>query len=132
VGGEPRVWLSITGHGRAEPHGRRVAFGDDAAVAGGLVAWDGDRPCFVADAAPDPAAGLLAATAVVDRLLAGGRWLVDVALSRTAALLASGETTVAWSGAVVSPTARRPAGRAAALGADTDSVLAELRRGERS
>jgi len=122
----PRVWLSITGHGRADPHGRRVAFGDDAAVAGGLVAWDGDRPCFVADAVPDPASGLLAAAAVVERLLAGGRWIVDVALSRTAALLASGETTGARSGTVASPTARPLAGRAAALGADTERVLAEV------
>ena len=34
-----QVWLSITGYGRATPE--RVAFGDDAAVAGGLVGWDG-------------------------------------------------------------------------------------------
>ena len=32
-----QVWLSITGYGRAEAD--RVAFGDDAAVAGGLVGW---------------------------------------------------------------------------------------------
>ena len=32
-----QVWLSITGYGRAAPE--RVAFGDDAAVAGGLVGW---------------------------------------------------------------------------------------------
>ena len=38
--GSTRVWLSITGHGRTEPHRHRVGFGDDAAVAGGLVARD--------------------------------------------------------------------------------------------
>jgi crotonobetainyl-CoA:carnitine CoA-transferase CaiB-like acyl-CoA transferase len=32
-----QVWLSITGYGRSMPE--RVAFGDDAAVAGGLVGW---------------------------------------------------------------------------------------------
>jgi crotonobetainyl-CoA:carnitine CoA-transferase CaiB-like acyl-CoA transferase len=32
-----QVWLSITGYGRSAPE--RVAFGDDAAVAGGLVGW---------------------------------------------------------------------------------------------
>lgn len=32
-----QVWLSITGYGRSVPE--RVAFGDDAAVAGGLVGW---------------------------------------------------------------------------------------------
>ena len=34
-----QVWLSITGHGRDEPD--RVAFGDDAAIAGGLTGWTG-------------------------------------------------------------------------------------------
>ena len=34
AGDGPRVWTSITGYGRAS---NRVAFGDDAAVAGGLV-----------------------------------------------------------------------------------------------
>jgi hypothetical protein len=37
----PRVWLSITGYGRADAAAHRVAFGDDAAVAGGLVADPG-------------------------------------------------------------------------------------------
>ena len=44
-----QVWLSITGYGRGDGDGdgdvawaERVAFGDDAAVAGGLVGWAGD------------------------------------------------------------------------------------------
>jgi hydroxymethylglutaryl-CoA lyase len=41
----------------------RVAFGDDAAVGGGLVVWDADGPCFCADAVADPVAGLVAAAA---------------------------------------------------------------------
>ena len=40
-----RVWLSITGYGRDLPV--RVAFGDDAAVAGGLVAYAEQGPVFI-------------------------------------------------------------------------------------
>jgi crotonobetainyl-CoA:carnitine CoA-transferase CaiB-like acyl-CoA transferase len=117
----PPVWLSITGHGRAS---NRVAFGDDAAVAGGLVAHDATGPMFCADAIADPATGLLAATAVIDRLTAGGRWLVDVALARTAARMATG-VALTWEGEVAPPRARPPAGRAAPLGRDTRRVLDE-------
>jgi CoA-transferase family III len=120
--GTARVWLSITGHGRDDPHRHRVAFGDDAAVAGGLVARDAIGPVFCADAIADPATGLLAATAVIDRLTAGGRWLVDVALTRAAALMATG-AAVRWQGAVDLPRARPAAGRAAPLGRDTRRVL---------
>ena len=108
--GRTQVWCSITGHGRSGAAARRVGFGDDAAVAGGLVAYDGDgAPVFCADAAADPASGLVAAAAIVDRLAAGGRWLVDVALARTASFLAAGVTTVApWTGQVAVPRVRRP------------------------
>lgn len=79
-----RVWLSITSHGRDQP--LRVGFGDDAAVAGGLVAYDEQGPVFAADAAADPITGLIGAVAVLDRLASGGRWLIDLALSHAAAL----------------------------------------------
>src|SRR5215469_16991054 len=39
-----QVWLSITGHGRDRPD--RVSFGDDAAVAGGLVGRADGEPVF--------------------------------------------------------------------------------------
>ena len=81
----PAVWLTITGHGAAR---NRVGFGDDAAVAGGLVAWDGDRPCFVADAVADPITGLLAAAEVLEALAAGARRYLDVAMAGVAALAA--------------------------------------------
>ena len=84
----PRVWVSITGHGRTGAGRDRVAFGDDAAVAGGLVVADRAGPCFCADAAADPAAGLVAAAACLDALAVGGRWLVDVAMAGVAASLA--------------------------------------------
>lgn len=50
----PRVWISITGHGRSGEHRDRVAFGDDAAVAGGLVCWDDRGPSSVPTRSPIP------------------------------------------------------------------------------
>jgi len=74
------TWVSITGHGRAAPGEDWVAFGDDAAVAAGLVAWDGTgSPVFCADAVADPLTGLHAtAAALATRRRGGG--LVDVNL----------------------------------------------------
>jgi hypothetical protein len=86
--GAPRVWLSITGHGRRSRNGQRVAFGDDAAVAGGLVCWDDDGPCFCADAVADPASGLVAAAAVLEALSGPDRVVIDVAMAGVAAHLA--------------------------------------------
>lgn len=83
-----RVWLSITGYGRTDPEPGRVAFGDDAAAAGGLVAYDPalpDTPLFVGDAIADPLTGITAAQAVLDALGDGGGVLVDVALAGVAA-----------------------------------------------
>jgi hypothetical protein len=60
------VWASITGYGYAGEWRDRVAFGDDAAVAGGLAVAAGgrDAPVFVGDAPADPLAGMHAALAV--------------------------------------------------------------------
>jgi crotonobetainyl-CoA:carnitine CoA-transferase CaiB-like acyl-CoA transferase len=84
----PRVWLSITGHGRKEPYRNWVGFGDDAAVAGGLVAWWRDAPCFLGDAIADPLTGIAGAGAVLDALRDGGRWLIDCNLAGVAAYVA--------------------------------------------
>jgi len=90
--GGPQVWAAITGHGRDDGRheGRdagpgRIGFGDDAAVAGGLVASDGSGPVFCADAIADPCSGLAAAAACVEALAEGGRWLLDVSLAHVAA-----------------------------------------------
>jgi hypothetical protein len=77
------TWVSITGHGRSS---NRVAFGDDAAVAGGLVA----EGCFIADAVCDPLTGAHAALAAWSGLLTGGRRMIDLAMSQVAA------SAVAW------------------------------------
>ena len=77
------VWVAITGHGWASD---RVAFGDDAAAAGGLVRWTaGGAPRFIGDAVADPLAGMAAAAAAMGALAAGGGVLVDVSLAGVAA-----------------------------------------------
>jgi crotonobetainyl-CoA:carnitine CoA-transferase CaiB-like acyl-CoA transferase len=124
----PRVWVSITGHGRAHPQRDWTAFGDDAAVSGGLVSWHEGDPCFCADAVADPASGLVAAAAALDALAAGGRWLLDVAMAGVAAHLA-GPTLPAGDPPPAAPPPPVPVpapGRAAELGRHTAEVLAEL------
>jgi hypothetical protein len=92
----PRVWLSITAHGRTGPQRDWVGFGDDAAVAGGLVAWWRDEPCFVADAVADPLAGIAGAGAVMDALRRGGRWLIDCNLASVSAHVAAAARGEPW------------------------------------
>ena len=88
-----RVWLSITGHGRSWPGRDWVAFGDDAAVAGGLVGRDADGgPVFCGDAIADPITGLAGAVAVLRALEAGGGKLIDLSMSRAAGAVAAGGT----------------------------------------
>ena len=89
------VWISITGYGRCGPWRNRVAFGDDAAVAAGLVDLD-DRgvPGFVGDAVADPLSGLTAAALALDALRAGGGVVIDVALREVARAAATGRPVV--------------------------------------
>ena len=145
-----QVWLSITGYGRAMPD--RVAFGDDAAVAGGLVGWTNGEaapePVFCADAIADPLAGVCGALAVARSVAAGGGELIDLSMRDVAAAFAAapppahGPHEVGPDGFVTCPRSgrrqavlppRRPvpppgpmARYAADLGADTSAVLAWL------
>jgi crotonobetainyl-CoA:carnitine CoA-transferase CaiB-like acyl-CoA transferase len=121
-----RVWLSITGYGRGEPERNWVAFGDDAAVAGGLVGWDAEGPCFCADAVADPTTGLVAAAACLSALRDGGRWLLDVAMARVAASLAGPTVAVTSTSACAPPRSRPARGPARPPGADTVSVLSTM------
>lgn len=85
------TWVSITGYGRSVADGQRIAFGDDAAVAGGLVVRDAaGRPAFCADAVADPMTGLLAAAAAHRSVSRGGGHLVDVAMAAVAKSLMIG------------------------------------------
>lgn len=77
------VWIAITAHGWDSD---RVGFGDDCAVAGGLL---GEGPCFLGDALADPLTGLEAALAALDHLARGERGLIDLPLARVAASYAA-------------------------------------------
>lgn len=81
--GRERTWLQITGHGSQSPE--RVAFGDDAAAVGGLVAADELGPVFAGDAIADPLTGLLGALAVTGARLEPASALVRVGMSQVAA-----------------------------------------------
>ena len=84
------VWVAVSGYGFAGPAAERVAFGDDAAAAGGLVRWTpGGAPRFLGDALADPVTGLAAAVGALKGLDEGGGVLVDVALARSAGAAAS-------------------------------------------
>jgi hypothetical protein len=83
------VWTAITGYGWEGPQSHQVAFGDDAAAAGGLVRWREGHPEFMGDALADPLTGLAAAAGTLKALALGGGMLVDVALARTAAGVAA-------------------------------------------
>jgi crotonobetainyl-CoA:carnitine CoA-transferase CaiB-like acyl-CoA transferase len=136
-----QVWLSITGYGRDVPG--RVAFGDDAAVAGGLVGRADGEPVFCADAVGDPLTGACGALAVAKSLAAGGGELIDLPMRAVAAAFAAAEVpdhgthevhadaavechALRLRQPVLPPRAPVVSGTARALGADTDAVLAGL------
>lgn len=115
-----RTWLRLTGHG---PESDRPAFGDDAAVAGGLVGQTPSGPVFCGDALADPLTGLEAALAVGESLASGGGHLIDVAMAGVAARYAALPLRPSTSGCEVLPPAQ-PAASASgpSLGADNARV----------
>jgi hypothetical protein len=133
-------WLSITAHGREGRHANRVGFGDDAAVAGGLIV-PGEPPLFVADAVADPLTGVVAAAIAAKMLGADRTTVVETPLSRVAAWSCGPEVSaevrevapnrwVAEVGdqtvLVAAPRSRPAAGRAAAPDADGGAVRHEF------
>jgi crotonobetainyl-CoA:carnitine CoA-transferase CaiB-like acyl-CoA transferase len=119
-GPDGRVWLRISGHG---PDSHRAAFGDDAAVAGGLVGTSLSGPVFCGDAIADPLTGLESALAVAHSLRRGGGETVEVAMASVAAGYAMLPTSASLSPAVAAqPAPPPPTPPAAALGADNDAV----------
>jgi crotonobetainyl-CoA:carnitine CoA-transferase CaiB-like acyl-CoA transferase len=115
-----RVWLRITGYG-AE-HTDRVAFGDDAAVAGGLVVARRDGPAYCGDAIADPLTGLQATLAVLDSRHRGGGEIIDVAMAATAASYAALPLSAVDTAPPRAPVL--PEHRARPLGADNAAVRA--------
>src|SRR5262245_20696850 len=77
------IWVSITGYGLTGDRADWVAFGDDAAVAGGLAVVGGtyDAPEFVGDAVADPLAGLAGAVVAVRLTRARRAGVVDVSMA---------------------------------------------------
>jgi crotonobetainyl-CoA:carnitine CoA-transferase CaiB-like acyl-CoA transferase len=136
------TWVSVTAYGRRGTWPNRVGFGDDVAVAAGLVAGPSGSPLMCGDAAADPIAGLHAAVAATGSLLSGRSHLIDVSMrdvvaftlgaGRDRELVASPGGDEWWLnlGAVsvpVAPPRSRAAGSAVRpMGADTDEVLTEL------
>ncbi len=114
-----RVWLRITGHDG--PSGR-PAFGDDAAVAGGLVGGSGADPVFCADAIADPLTGMEAAGAVTDSLGRGGGELIEVSMAAVAATYAALPTVASGVHPAPPPAAPPTSKPASELGADNDGV----------
>ncbi|RDH78357.1 CoA transferase [Mycolicibacterium moriokaense] len=112
-----RIWLRITGYGTESDRANRVAFGDDAAVAGGLVGADVE---FIGDAIADPLTGLAATGAVLDSLARGGGEIIETALAEVAAQYAAlPPADLSGAGRVRVPVPSPPA---AALGADNERV----------
>jgi crotonobetainyl-CoA:carnitine CoA-transferase CaiB-like acyl-CoA transferase len=113
-----RIWLRVTGYDDQRP-----AFGDDAAVAGGLVGTAADGPVFCGDAIADPLTGLEAALAVAEALGRGGGELIHVSMAAVAATYAAlpAEASEAPHPAPP-PGVPAPSTPAPALGADNDAV----------
>jgi crotonobetainyl-CoA:carnitine CoA-transferase CaiB-like acyl-CoA transferase len=115
-----RIWLRIRGY-RGQPY--RSAFGDDAAVAGGLVG-DGTRgPVFCGDAIADPLTGLEAVRAVAQSLRRGGDEVIDVSMAQVAARYAALPQT-SWTTPITATLPQRPppSPPASPLGADNAAV----------
>jgi hypothetical protein len=120
------VWVSITGYGRTDPQRDWVAFGDDAAVAGGLVVSDEDGPCFCADAMADPLTGLVAAAAALKALRKANSAVLDIPMARVAAAFAGPTLVVPDDLEPHQPLAAAQPSRATQLGADSEAIRREF------
>lgn len=137
------VWVAITAHPPAADGATWVGYGDDAAMAAGLVRRLADgTPVPCGDALADPLTGTHAAVAALALWQRGGRHLVQSSLWEVCCAVGGAvpesevrpgadgwlvDTGDAWV-AVAAPRARPPSGSSRPLGADTDIVLGELLR----
>ncbi len=121
------AWISITAFGERQPN--RIGFGDDAAIAAGLCAFDHDGPMFAADAIADPLTGLTAASIVLDALVTGKRVHADLALADVARAATRADPIAAGPGKTSSsetpalPRSRPVTARAPLPGAHNDRWL---------
>jgi hypothetical protein len=114
-----RIWLRVNGY-RDQPN--RPAFGDDAAVAGGLVGADDDGPVFCGDAIADPLSGLEAARAVGESLRRGGGEVVEVSMAQVAARYAALPPSTSAAATADRPLRPTVVPSASPLGADNAAV----------
>ncbi|HET7665455.1 MAG TPA: CoA transferase, partial [Mycobacterium sp.] len=121
-----RVWLRITGHGAVGECANWVAFGDDAAVSGGLVGGTDDEPMFCGDAIADPLAGLHAALAIVESLGRGGGERIELSMAAVAATYARYDRA-AETRCTTTPATTPPAAQLGADNATVERLLAESR-----
>jgi crotonobetainyl-CoA:carnitine CoA-transferase CaiB-like acyl-CoA transferase len=121
-----RVWLRVTGHGTEGERANWVAFGDDAAVSGGLVGGIDSAPAFCGDAIADPLTGLHAAVAVAASLRRGGGDLIEMSMAAVAATYAELPRGLETRCAVIP----KPSEPASPLGAD-NAVVQRLLNGKR-
>ena len=125
LGPTPRdgqVWLRITGHGTDGERANWVAFGDDAAVSGGLVGGTETEPVFCGDAIADPLTGLHAAVEIAASLSRGGGELIEMSMAAVAATYAADER----SAETYCSAMPKLCGAAAELGADNAVVERRL------
>lgn len=113
-----RIWLQISGY-----YDRRPGFGDDTAVAGGLVGTSAEGPVFCGDATADPLTGLEATLAVAESLGRGGGEWIGVSMAGVAATYAALPVAPSASPAPVSAPSAPPASPpASGPGADNAAV----------
>lgn len=115
-----RIWLRVNGY---DDHRDRPAFGDDAAVGGGLVGNAAGGPVFCGDAIADPLTGLAAAAAVAESQARGGGELIGVSMAAVAATYAASPVLPSAQNLPAPPPTAPPATRPApALGSDNGTV----------
>ena len=113
-----QIWVRITGHGTVGDCADWVAFGDDAAVSGGLVGGTAAAPRFCGDAVADPLTGLHAARCVLEAHGRGGGELIEMSMAAVAAEYAQ----LPLGQEIDCATMPSITAQAAGLGADTDRV----------
>ncbi len=134
------VWVQLSAYGSTEAQANWIGFGDDTAMAAGLVRWIDGIPIPIADAIADPLTGIHAAVGAVGLAQRGGSHLIELALADVASATVSDSPVpdpIYLNGAwqvetefgvrpIEKPRARTVIGTARAPGADTNAVRAEL------
>ena len=126
AGRDGRVWVRITGHGAYGERANWVAFGDDAAVSGGLVGGTDRDPVFCGDAIADPLTGLHAALEVTRSLGRGGGELIELSMAAVAATYAPDHRTTETA-CSATPAVPHPGRQLGADNAVVERLLAERR-----